>query len=95
MSGPDYVLEMIEGMTRAEISSYALRLAARVAKLEGENAKLRKCVEAADAMRSRVTTLSTYDDKERVMLGRGYDAARAEVDTPPAQGDDAERGGGA
>lgn len=47
-------------------------LAARVAELEAENAKLRKCVGAADKMRGCLST-------EEWPQARRYDAARAEV----------------
>lgn len=47
------------------------------ARLRERIAKLEECVKAADAMRKKVTTLSTYDDKERVQLGARYNAARA------------------
>jgi len=61
-------------------------LAARVAELEAENAKLRKCVEEADAMREEITCPNTGDKEpaenccDACWSMIHYDAAREEVD---------------
>lgn len=63
-----------------------LALAARVAELEAENAKLRKCVEEADAMREEITCPNTGDKEpaenccDACWSMIHYDAAREEVD---------------
>jgi len=70
------------------LSREIARLAARVAELEAENAKLRKCVEAADAFFLVEDAMSNATEEgvgkdlwiESQEHRNSYDAARAEVD---------------